>query len=206
MPNTSANNIIVESFNEITVVEATTNPLSADVVIIKGKENYWVYDVGCNDNSYDEIQSLNHKNIVISHFHPDHMGNLERFEFDNLYVGKNTYNYSKQGNIVTEEMIFDNNNIRIIPIPSAHAKGCLALLVEDKCLLVGDALYPKHKGDASLYNVQHLKSQIDLLKKIEVEYIGLSHQKDFFQKKACVLDKLQEIYDKRKANEAYIAL
>ena len=48
----------------------------------------------------DLLEQKNIKYIVISHFHPDHMGNLSRVkELDNVnfYVSKNTYNYSKIG-------------------------------------------------------------------------------------------------------------
>ena len=78
--------------DNISYIEPTVNPLSANVVIINGKDAVWLYDVGSHpdipDMLYDYITkskvtvddevSLRKKkiNIVLSHFHPDHTGNL----------------------------------------------------------------------------------------------------------------------------------
>lgn len=199
-------NRIEKDMDRIRIIEATNNPLSADVVIIKGAENDWIYDVGSSEETFKELEKISNKNIVISHFHPDHMQNLQRLSFNNLYVGKNTYKYAKQGTIVETEMIFSEDNIRLIPMPSSHAKGSLALLAQDKCLLVGDAFYPQHKGEQRVYNVQHLKNQIDMLERLTVSFIGISHQKVFFQERMHVLERLQELFNQRKMNDPFIKL
>lgn len=85
--------------NRISYLKASENPLSADVGVIKGDTRTWFFDVGSNEGAYRLItEEMNKTGIVISHFHPDHMGNLSRImekERPTLYVGDNTFKYCK---------------------------------------------------------------------------------------------------------------
>ena len=68
-----------------------TEPLSADVFIVEGQNNIYMYDTGNGDESLNEIKSILNEysdkpvKIIISHFHPDHMGNIDKIEKDKIY-------------------------------------------------------------------------------------------------------------------------
>ena len=188
-------------------IEASEEPLSADVCIICHGDRKIIYDVGRSDATYKELSGLidDKSSIVISHFHPDHMENLKRLLECELYLGKNTYKYCKRGNIVEESVLLDREaDIEVITFPSSHAKGCLALRVGTKYLLIGDGIYPRQNMTRREYNVQQLKSQIDLLEGLDVELIGISHNKSFFKPKDRLLGLLKGIYRRREPGENVI--
>ena len=143
--------MIKEISEKIKYVTSGENPLSSDVILIYGDKATWVFDVGANDEAFDTIEHLIYEtlsekewniqneltgkrdvNIVISHFHRDHMGNLERIakipatgNRVNLYVSSYTNRYCKSGNIVDKEITIDDGvKIRIFPMESSHSKGC----------------------------------------------------------------------------------
>ena len=86
--------------------------------------------------------------------------------------------YTHIGEVVEEEIRIDKSeaNLSIFPMPSSHAKGSLALMADETYCLLGDALYPAHKGNKTVYNAGMVKQQIDLLNKIPASYILLSHR------------------------------
>ena len=51
----------------IKYIESTDEPLSSNVFFIEGKENTYIFDVGRNDEAYNEIQNIN-KNKVVHYF------------------------------------------------------------------------------------------------------------------------------------------
>ena len=213
-----------------------------------------MFDVGANDEAFDTIEHLicetlseqewnlqneligkRDVNIVISHFHRDHMGNLERIakipatgNCVNLYVSSYTNRYCKSGNIVDEEITIDDGvKIRIFPMESSHSKGCLCLAVNDEVAFIGDAIYPAYKtiDDKSgkmdvcvdkfdnrrdyrkqqkVYNVQHMKSQIEKLKSLDVKKVFLAHEKNPLVRKEIMVVFLERIYKKREAGNPYI--
>ena len=74
---------IIKINDRISYVKATEKPLSADVGIVEGDEFIWIFDVGADESvpiSLNKIQKP--KNAVISHFHPDHMKNLEHVDLN----------------------------------------------------------------------------------------------------------------------------
>ena len=151
-------------------------PLSANVSVIEGEKYLWVYDVGSHENIPEMLAEISKQKgkkikIILSHFHPDHIANLQHIKWESLYQGKNTYKYTHIGEIVESDINVDETDIklRIFQMPSSHAKGSLALLVNNKYCLLGDALYPAHKGDKTVYNAGILKQQIDILKQIADE-------------------------------------
>ena len=78
----------------ISYIKASDNPLSADVVLIEGQEYLYLYDVGNNEQVAEYINSLpKKKRVILSHFHTDHMGNIGRVEWENVYFGANTEKY-----------------------------------------------------------------------------------------------------------------
>lgn len=199
-------NGLIKINESISYIKATREPLSSDVVIISGGDFTYFYDVGCSNNAYNTIKSFsNKKKVIISHFHPDHMSNLQLLNFEDTFVGKNTYKYTGFGTVVEDELIIhDKNRICIFPMPSSHAKGCLACEVNEQYLFVGDALYPQRKNNKALYNVQHIYSQLKFLEKTKAEYIGVSHNQDFIIPKDKIINNLERLYSRRNSNSPYI--
>ena len=246
--------MIKEISEKIKYVTSGENPLSSDVILIYGDKATWVFDVGANDEAFDTIEhliceTLSEKewniqneltgkrdvNIVISHFHRDHMGNLERIakipatgNRVNLYVSSYTNRYCKSGNIVDKEITIDDGvKIRIFPMESSHSKGCLCLAVNDEVAFIGDAIYPAYKtiDDKSgkmdvcvdkfdnrrdyrkqqkVYNVQHMKSQLEKLKSLDVKKVFLAHEKNPLVRKEIMVVFLERIYNKLEAGNPYI--
>ena len=197
--------------DKISYITPTMQPLSANVCVIEGEDYLWVYDVGKNSFVSDMLSKISQEKgkdikIVLSHFHPDHIANLQYIKWSKLYQGKNTYKYTHIGDVVEEEIRIDKSeaNLSIFPMPSSHAKGSLALMADETYCLLGDALYPAHKGNKTVYNAGMVKQQIDLLNKIPASYILLSHREPFVQKKQAVIAWLCEIYSKREKNQPWI--
>lgn len=228
---------------KIEYITSGENPLSSDVIFIKGDKATWIFDVGANDEAFNAIEELvsdeasnRDVNIVISHFHRDHMGNLMRIlsipepkNSINFYVSKYTKKRSNVGNIVEEDLFFDDGvRIHIFPMPSTHSKGCLCLEADDEAVFIGDSMYPAYKTVEDLtgtdmnssvdkfdsrneyrkqhkvYNVQHLKDQIEILKAIDAKKVYLSHEKSPLVRKAIIVKFLESVYDKREQGNPYI--
>ncbi|MBU5478151.1 MBL fold metallo-hydrolase [Eubacterium sp. MSJ-13] len=201
---------VTDYFSYIT---PTARPLSANVSVIESGKYLWVYDVGSHENIPEMLSEVSKQKskkikVILSHFHPDHIANLQYIKWESLYQGKNTYKYTHIGEIVESEINVDEPDIklRIFPMPSSHAKGSLAFMVNDKYCLLGDALYPTHKGNKTVYNTGFLKEQIDILKNIAAPYVLISHREPFVQKKQAVITWLENVYSMREKNEPWIEL
>lgn len=188
-------------------IPATKDPLSADVVILKGQNEYWIYDVGNSDEVAKTINNLpGKKNIIISHFHADHLGNISKVNFDKLYVSKQTMKYSKTGTLVEAPVEITDGDLKltILPFPSSHSKGCLGLVVNDTYLLAGDSTYPCLKDGKRMFNTTVLKEEIDFLEGVNAQFICLSHEVRFVYKKATAIKNLCYFYKKRIQGQPYI--
>ena len=175
--------------DNIETLEASESPLSADVVFIKDNDITYIYDVGECDKAYERIQEIKGKKVVvISHFHRDHTHNLSRITYDELYASKETVKKFKIGTIVKEQISL--GDIKLIPIPSSHCKGCIALLYHDY-LFVGDALYPSDKG----FNRQILDNTISTLQNIDFKYFCISHRKMFVNPRDAIMRWLEYTRD-----------
>lgn len=152
------NEIIINE--KISYIECSENPLSADIGIIKDNGVTWLYDVGNGENNIVDPNGT--CDVVLSHFHQDHVGNIGRIRFRNLYVSKETYRHVQEGTIVADELFI--GNLRIFTLPSSHARGCLGVEINHTYAFVGDALYSKIKGNDYIYNAQILKSEIEVIK------------------------------------------
>ena len=194
--------------DRILYVESEKEPIASDSYIIKGHDSTWIYDVSSSDAAYREIEAIEgKKNIVISHFHPDHLGNISRINLDEatLYVSKQTYKYSNLGNIVEENMtIDDGQKFRIFRLPSSHAKGCLGLEVGNEFAFVGDAIYPMQKDNHKVYNIQLLKEQIEIIEELNANKIFISHAKKPFVRQEVVVAFLKKVYAKRSSDSNFI--
>ena len=233
---------IVKLTDRIQYLQVSYEPLSADVVVVRGDSAWWIFDVGACDMAVDFINALPRvfagarvgenaanlescneasvplqKNIVISHFHRDHLLNVVRhcngevlLDFDTLYVGSHASKVvgemsDRKKIAVTEPLSFDDGvHIEILPIPNSHAKGSLALVVDDYVFL-GDATYPMvGHGEPDVYNVQILEQQIKMLKALPVSHFCLSHKRGLVRDKSSVIQFLESVLARRQKNENYI--
>ena len=192
-------------------IDATRQPLSANVVVMEGKNNIWLYDVGTNLDIPEQLNqyAAEHKKeirVVLSHFHPDHTGNLSKIHSAQILQGKNTYRYTGTGEIVEQDQYLEDGSLRlhIFPIPSSHAKGSLALEVNEMYCFLGDSIYATMKNQKTVYNAGILKEQIKVLEVVKAPYFANSHKTPFIQSKQAVLRMLESVYANRKGNEPYI--
>lgn len=187
---------------EIKYLPFTMSPLSAEVVLIEGREHLWLFDVGASVDVLESLLSLPKKpRVILSHFHPDHRANLDKLEVDALYVGTYTYEKVEMGTVVrTPTLIDDGVKLRIFPLPCSHARGSLALEVNDAYAFLGDAAYSTAKQGRIAYNATLLKDEIDTLKALNASWFLLSHADPFLQKKEDVLAMLEGIYAQRNPN------
>ena len=238
---------IIKLTDRIQYLQVSYDPLSADVVAVRGDSAWWIFDVGACDEAVNFINALPRnpvgseplekdsrgslensesaapvaislkKNIVISHFHRDHLLNVMRdlqgdvsLDFDTIYVG--AYTSKSFGEIegvvkkvVMEPVSFDDGvKIQILPMPNSHAKGSLALIVDDYVFL-GDATYPMvGHGTPDVYNVQILGEQIALLKSLAATRFCLSHKRGLVRDRDSVIQFLESVYARRQKNENYI--
>ena len=181
---------------------ASNEPLSADVYLIHGSEKTYIVDCGASDEACSLINGIENKALIITHFHADHLGNLSRIEIDdkNLYVGNYTKKYAKRGSEILDSLeINDGIKIRISAIPSSHAKGSLAVTINDKWLLLGDSFYCSTKG----YNVSLLHDEIEFIKKEPFEKALCSHDNTVYTK-GKILETLEFFYSKKEKGAAHI--
>ena len=94
--------------------------------------------------------------------------------------------------------------LHLFPIPSSHAKGSLALEVDETWCFLGDAAYATQKNGQTIYNAERLLAEIRVLKNVRAPYFLLSHSEPFQQNKEDVLEWMEAIYEKRKRDESYI--
>ena len=189
---------LIQITPEISYLPSVENPLSSDVVFIKPQDSdiTWIFDVGTSSEAAQLINQIEgKKNIVISHFHPDHILNLIKVKYDNLYVTKYTKKYTRAGEVVEGDQLFPDG-IKISQIPSSHSKGCLILEYKDFAFL-GDATYVRFRLKAREYNVQLLEQMIKKLEEITAPNFCLSHDKTFVQPKESVLRIYKKILARR---------
>ena len=232
---------IVKLNDRIQYLQVSYEPLSADVVTVRGDSAWWIFDAGACDMAVDFInalprisvnevaalleknESVEHapiplkKNIVISHFHRDHLLNVVRhcngevsLDFDTLYVGSHASKVvgeisDREKVTVTSPLSFDDGvHIEILPIPNSHAKGSLVLVVDDFVFL-GDATYPMvGHGEPDMYTVQILEQQIKMLKSLTASRFCLSHKRGLVRDKSSVIQFLESVLARRQKNENYI--
>lgn len=238
----------LKKINEyISYIPACEEPLSGDVGIIYGKNRTYIYDVGSTLGTLSYLNSITESfAIITSHFHGDHIWWLaehkkgdpgvshgdkismdyKRPGYSELYVSAQTKKYTNDGIIVTEPLIIEDEAItgeplrlEIYPLPSSHAKGCLALIVNDEYVFLGDATYCTWKETGmgedeetapgkgrAVYNVQQVKAQLDFFGNIKADKLCLSHDRKFVRPKKVVLRELQSLYASREPGENIIVV
>ena len=152
--NTNTINMSLITINDaISYIEASDDPLSADVGIVKTDGGVWLYDVGNDERALSGLTGSYY--VVLSHFHADHTGNIEKVRAELLYVSKETFRHVRMGTVVSADISV--GDLHIFPLPSSHTKGCLGLEVGEAYAFVGDALYSRVRDGFYVYNAQLLK-------------------------------------------------
>lgn len=192
----------------ISFIPAVEEPLSSDVLIVRGDSATYIFDVGHNTDVSNYLNGLpGKKTVIISHFHEDHTGGLNDINFDRLLVGNYTAKSLKMGEAVEKRLtIEDGVKLDIIPCPSSHAKGSLVLMIDDEYLLTGDSTYCTGKNDEYFYNVSLLSEQIKLFESLPATKYYLSHRAGRFLKKELIVRQLHNIFIKRVPGNPLIPL
>ncbi len=195
------NEIVIN--DRISYIEASDDPLSADIGIIRQDGDTWLYDVG---NGEDKLAGLNGSryHIVLSHFHADHTGNIHRIPAETIYLSKETFAHVRRGTVVQNDVF--TGGMHIFPLPSSHAKGCLGLEVDETYAFVGDALYCRAKDGFLLYNAQLLKAEIEVLDNLRSPWLLVSHHPGLIRKKDAVIEELKAIYGAREKHASEIRI
>lgn len=182
--------------------EASENPLSADVGVIRSDGQLWLYDVGDGEENVPEQRE--DAKIVLSHFHRDHAGNIDRVHAGDIYVSKETHRHIHRGTVIEGE--WTAGELKIFLLPSSHARGCLGLEVDGQYAFVGDALYGRMKDGRCVYNVQFLKEEIAVLKGLRAPYLLVSHRKGLIRRREEAIAELEEIYGSRSKSSPEIVI
>lgn len=192
--------------DRISYLPGSFPPMSGDVGIVRGDRFTWIYDVGNCIAAKDLInETAGPKNIILSHFHPDHVGNLSFVSYDALYLGKLTYSHIGRGEIISDDRYLEDGCLlHLFPIPSPHAKGCIGLEIDETYAFLGDATYNSRKQGVYCYNVQLLRDEIRALTALKANYLLLSHRDPFVREKDTVIAKLESILSQAKKDNAYI--
>ena len=168
---------------------STLEPLSSNVYFVSGKENTYIFDVGRNDEVYNQIQNINtNKTIIISHFHGDHLDNINRVTYLNLYVSNYTYKHINKGTIVSSIVRIDDGiKLEIIPVSSVHSKGSLILNINNEYCLISDLLHYDGQLNKSLYCMM-----IQDLENVDTKYFVMGHSTNCIHEKNELIKSLKD--------------
>ena len=99
---------------KIKYLPSSEYPLSADVYFIEGDKYCYIYDVGNNDDSLNQINQIKkEKIIVLSHYHQDHIGNIENIDYYHTMLDEiDNDDFLKLHNLLLEE-VNETENILI---------------------------------------------------------------------------------------------
>ena len=187
---------------KISYIECSDDPLSADIGIIRDGDAVWLYDVGSDERAVSEL--TDNYNVVLSHFHQDHTGNLGKLSIMEAFVSDETKRHVQMGTVADRDIYI--GNLHIFPLPSSHCKGCLGLEVDETYVFVGDALYSKFRDGYYIFNAQLVKEEIAVLKKLKAPYLLVSHFKGMVRRRDEVIAQLEELYRSRDKNSPEIKL
>ena len=185
---------------KISYIECSEDPLSADIGIIRDGDAVWLYDVGSDERAISKLAGK--YNVVLSHFHQDHTGNLGKLSIKEAFVSDETKRHVQMGTVADRDIYI--GNLHIFPLPSSHCKGCLGLEVDETYAFVGDALYSKFRDGYYIFNTQLVKDEIAVLKSLKAPYLLVSHFKGLVRRRDEVIAELEELYQYRDKNSSEI--
>ncbi len=197
--------------DRIACIPACDEPLSAEIGVVRGDSCSWLFDVGNGAAPLAAVQAIPGKKCaVLSHFHPDHMANWESCGLSQLFASEHTRRYLPQHvpfpvTIITEPLLLcDGAELRLFPLPSSHARGCLGLEVDDAFAFVGDGLYCTGKDGRPAFNAGMLRETLAVLRTLRADTLLVSHHEPFARSRADVLAELEAVYAARDPHESYI--
>ena len=160
---------------KIKYLPSVNNPLSADVYFVEGDTHCYIYDVGNNEDSLHQINQIKKdKTIILSHYHRDHIGNIDDIKYCNLYVGKKTYHTIGKGEIVEDLLTIQAGiKIEIIHCASPHTDGSLIVNIDNEYTLIADLYFTRHPFDK-----EKVMKMLNSLEAIDTKYFVISHQED----------------------------
>lgn len=185
---------------KISYIECSDDPLSSDIGTIRDGDAAWLYDVGSDERAISELTG--NYNVVLSHFHQDHTGNVERLRIKEAFVSPETKRHVRMGTVVDKDIFI--GNLHIFPLPSSHCKGCLGLEVDETYAFVGDALYSTSKNGYYVFNAQLVKDEIAVLKKLKAPFLLVSHFKGMVRCRDEEIAELEDLYRHRDKNSSEI--
>lgn len=194
--------LIQQISDKISYIPATEDPLSADIGIIREGGQTWLYDVGDGAAAIDGLTGI--FQVVLSHFHQDHTGNLQKLHIQNLYVSGETQRHTGIGTVVNGDLYF--GALHLFPLPSSHCKGCLGLEVGRQYAFVGDALYCKTKNGAYTFSVQLVHDLLAVLKRLTAPDLLVSHFPGMVRPRAEVIAEFEALYAMRQPGNNEILL
>ncbi|MCQ2578264.1 MAG: MBL fold metallo-hydrolase [Treponema sp.] len=195
---------LIKITDKISYLPSSRNPISCEVVFIKGDGCTWIFDTGLTKEAAHYINQVEGpKKVVISHWHPDHTLNLAKIKYDELYVSRHTKKYTWRGTVLESDTDF--GDVKVIVLPSSHAKGCLCLLAGDYAFM-GDGTYSKERKGNHTYNVQLLQAEIEVLEKIPCRYVCLDHDPVFVQERKDLINLHKTIYSRRTEGNPIISV
>lgn len=167
-------------------------PLSADVFIIEGDEQFYVFDVGSNDEALATLLRLDKPvTVILSHFHRDHTANMARLSPVQTLAGVRTLKHIPQGTLVDAPLTLrDGIGIVVCPCVSPHAPGCLIATVDGAYTLIGDLTYARDNGQQA-----EAKGMLNALRRVDTAYFVPSHmQGDPLVEKDALLRGVREYF------------
>ena len=178
--------------------------LSSDVFIIRGERYNYVYDVGNGGEALEALEKTPEKIAIISHFHHDHIMNIDKLEFVDVIQGGITKKYTGVGRVIDEELLIEDGvSLRLFFLTNSHAKDFIVLEVGDY-LFLSDSIYCTVVKGERVYNANLLKEQIKELEAVDAKYFVVSHDEKLIYKKKEIIERLKEIYARRDNKSAYI--
>ena len=187
---------------KVSYIECSEDPLSADIGIIRDGDAVWLYDVGSDERAITELTG--NYNVVLSHFHQDHTGNIGKITVKEAFVSDETKRHVQMGTVADRDVYI--GNLHIFPLPSSHCKGCLGLEVDEAYAFVGDALYSKLRDGYYIFNTQLVKDEIAVLKSLKAPYLLVSHFKGLIRRRDEMIAELEELYQHRDKNSPEIKI
>lgn len=187
---------------KVSYIECSEDPLSADIGIIRDGDAVWLYDVGSDERAISELTG--NYNVVLSHFHQDHTGNIGKITVKEAFASDETKRHVQMGTVADRDVYI--GNLHIFPLPSSHCKGCLGLEVDEAYAFVGDALYSKFRDGYYIFNTQLVKDEIAVLKSLKAPYLLVSHFKGLIRRRDEVIAELEELYQHRDKNSPEIKI